>query len=232
MFTRSTNTFQVLLNWVNAIQSITFDLSDVGLVSADFTDLWTGADLGNANMLYTALVDAHGALVYKLSNGVQAVPCQYTTYLATTPPNLLKGGATPRALNNSASVVSNIGHGGTLTFVGVDGGTRGGTKLLSFSYSNADYTFYNTDCSNCRRAEVSVNRGTPVVVEMPISGQVRVVTEFGLIFLLNSLMQSWDILFEGYFLSLDGFVPGPHNIVTFANPSAWAPDMYSIGVRV
>ena len=46
------------------------------------------------------------------------------------------------------------------------------------------------------------------------------------------LMQSWDTLFEGYLLNLDGFVPGPHNNVMFANPSAWAPDMHSIGVRV
>ena len=174
MFEHSMNAFQVLLNWVDASQSITFDLSDVGLVTADFTDLWTGAALGNAHISYTTSVDAHGALMYKLSNGVQTVPSEYTTYLATASPNLLVGGATPRALNTSSSVVGNIGHGGTLTFVGVDGGERGGTKLLSLSYANADYTFYNTDCSNCRRAEVSVNMGTPVVVEMPISGQVRV----------------------------------------------------------
>jgi alpha-galactosidase len=151
-----------------------FDLLDIGLVSADLTDLWTGTDLGTVNTAYTAPVDAHGALVYKLSNWVQAPPCNYTTYLATASSNTLAGGAAPRALNDTASVVSNIGHGGTLTFVGVDGGASGGTKLLSLSYVNADYTFSNTKCSNCRRAEVSVNGGKPVVLETPISGQVRV----------------------------------------------------------
>lgn len=159
---------------MNAEQSITFDLSDVGLVSADLTDLWTGAYIGTVKALHTTSVDPHGAVVYKLSNGVQAAPHQYTTYLATASPNALSGGASQRALNASASVVGQIGHGGTLTFVGVDGGTSGGKKLLSLSYANADYVFSNTECSNCRRVQVSVNGGTAVVVEMPISGQVRV----------------------------------------------------------
>lgn len=104
----------------------------------------------------------------------QATPCNYTTYLAAASSNTLTGGATPRALNGSASVVGNIGYSGTLAFMSVDGGASGGMKVLSLSYVNADYTFSNTNCSNCRRAEVSVNEGTPVAVEMPISGQVRV----------------------------------------------------------
>ena len=165
---------QVLVNWVNTNQLITFDLLDVGLVSADLTDLWTGSDLGTVHTAYTAPVDAHGALIYKLSNFAQATPCNYTTYLAAASSNTLTGGATPRALNGSASVVGNIGYSGTLAFMSVDGGASGGMKVLSLSYVNADYTFSNTNCSNCRRAEVSVNEGTPVAVEMPISGQVRV----------------------------------------------------------
>ena len=164
----------MLLNWVNASQPITFDLSDVGLVSADVIDVWTGTALGPINASYTASVEAHGALVYQLYNTVGAAPYQYTTYLASASSNVLTGGATPRAINASDSVIGHIGHGGTLTFAGVDGGASGGTKLLSVTYANADYTSYNTDCSNCRRAGVSINGGTPVVVEMPISGQVRV----------------------------------------------------------
>ncbi|KIJ64233.1 carbohydrate-binding module family 35 protein [Hydnomerulius pinastri MD-312] len=203
----------VLLNWANATQSITFDLPDVGLSAAYITDLWTGAELGTTELTYTTSVGAHGALVFKLSNGVLAPPTQFTTYLAESLSNVLTGGATPRALNSSASVVGYIGYNGTLTFTGVDGGATGGTKLVSLTYANADYTFYNTDCSNCRRAEVGVNGGAPVIAEMPISGQ------------------SWDILFAGYLLSLNGFVPGTNNNVTFSNYDAWAPDMYSLGVQ-
>ncbi|KAF8428454.1 hypothetical protein L210DRAFT_3320520, partial [Boletus edulis BED1] len=90
---------------------------------------------------------------------------------------------------------------GTLTSVDVGGGTNGGTKLLMISYVNADSDFSNTDCSNCRRPEVSAHGGTPVVAVMPLSRQVQVGRR------------------------LDRFIPGPHNHVMFANPSFWAPDM-------
>ncbi|KAG9310120.1 glycoside hydrolase family 27 protein [Chiua virens] len=143
----------VLLNWMNAQQSIIFDFADVGLVSADLTDLWTDTDLGTITASFTATVDAHGALIYNLRDGVQAVPPQFTTYLASAASNTLTGAASLRSLNASAAVVGYIGYGSTLTFTGVDGGTSGGTKLLSLTYANADYTFYNSDCSNCRRAE-------------------------------------------------------------------------------
>lgn len=165
---------QVLLNWSDTLQSITFNLSDISLVSADVIDVWTGTDLGSITGSYTASIEAHGALVYQFSNVKQTVPYQFTTYLAIASSNVLAGGATLRAINSTANVIGYIGHGGTLTFINVDGGTHGGMKLLSLAYVNADYTFSNTDCSNCRRAHVSVNGRTPVVVEMPISGQVCV----------------------------------------------------------
>ncbi|EGN98592.1 carbohydrate-binding module family 35 protein [Serpula lacrymans var. lacrymans S7.3] len=104
--------------------------------------------------------------------------------------------------------------GGTLTFTNVDGGTTGGTKLVSLDYINADYTFTNTACSNCRNAWVSVNGGEAVQVQMPISGQ------------------SWDIKFSGYYVGLSDFIPGANNTVEFSNPNnAWAPDMVGLGVQ-
>ncbi|KAF9235698.1 glycoside hydrolase family 27 protein [Melanogaster broomeanus] len=205
----------VLLNWVDATQSITFNLYDVGLSSADFTDLWTGAALGTVETSHTAPVNAHGALIFQLANGVTIPPTSFTTYYAASPSNVLAGGAATRALNSSLSitVVGNIGWTGTLTFTGIDGGA-GGTKLVALTYVNADYTFSNTDCSNCRRAQISVNGLPSVVAEMPISGQ------------------SWDILSTapGYLISLDGFNSGTDNTIAFSNPNAWTPDMYSIGV--
>ena len=70
------------------------------------------------------------------------------------------------------TVVGFVGMGGNLTFNGVSGGTSGGTKLLSLDYINADFTMTDTDCSNCRNAFISVNGGTAVQVQMPLSGQV------------------------------------------------------------
>lgn len=121
---------------------------------------------------------------------------------------------------------------GTLTFTGVDGGTAGGTKLVSVDYINADFTFFNTDCSNCRNAFVSVNGGTAVQVQFPISGQVRVLFDSECcITLLTRPFQSWDILYSGYLVSLSGFKAGKTNTVEFSNPNGdWAPDLFRIGV--
>lgn len=80
---------------MNAIQWITFDLTDVGLISADIIDVWTSDDLGTVNVSYAASVEVHGALVYQLSNTALATPYQYTTYPASASSNVLEGGATP-----------------------------------------------------------------------------------------------------------------------------------------
>lgn len=122
---------------------------------------------------YTATVDAHGAIVLKLSGGTSVSPPSFTFYNAAASQNALAGGATVRVVSSSVSVVGFVGNGGTLTFNRVDGGASGGTKLVSLDYINADFVFSNTDCSNCRNAFISVNGGAPIQVQMPISGQVR-----------------------------------------------------------
>lgn len=49
-------------------------------------------------------------------------------------------------------------------------------------------------------------------------------------YLCYILSQSWDILFEGYLATLEGFVAGSDNTIQFSNPTAFAPDLYRIGV--
>ncbi|KAH7906759.1 glycoside hydrolase family 27 protein [Hygrophoropsis aurantiaca] len=206
------STVAVVINWQNNSRALTLELADVGLTSAQVTDLWTGYYVGEITEQYTATVAAHGSLVLKLSNSVPAPAPTFTTYPAASSSNVIAGGAATRTVNSTDTVVGYIGMGGTLTFTGVAGGS-GGTKLVSIDYINADYTFTNTDCSNCRNAYVSVNGGEAVQVQMPLSGQ------------------SWDILYSGYLVSLTGFSAGNNNTITFANPDAWAPDMYSIGIQ-
>ncbi|KAG9127289.1 hypothetical protein FRC07_014996 [Ceratobasidium sp. 392] len=70
----------------------------------------------------------------------------------------------------------------------------------------------NTACSNCRDAYVSVNGGTAVQVQFPISGM------------------TWDILYSGFKVSLSGFKAGATNTIAISNPSAWTPDFYRIGI--
>ncbi|KAJ7160140.1 glycoside hydrolase family 27 protein [Mycena filopes] len=206
------STVAVIINWQTTSRSLTFNLADVGFSSATATNLITGASLGKLTTSFTATVPAHGSMVLKLTGGVAAPNPTFTFYAATS--GTLAGGAAPRVVNSSVTVVGFVGNGGTLTLSGVDGGTAGGTKLVSFDYINADVTFSNTACSNCRNTMVSVNGGAAVQVQMPLSAQ------------------TWDILFSGYLVSLSGFKAGKTNTITLSNPSAFTPDFYRVGVVV
>ncbi|KDR82964.1 hypothetical protein GALMADRAFT_134486 [Galerina marginata CBS 339.88] len=208
------STVAIVINWQNASRSLTINLADVGLSSATGTDLITGASLGKLTGSYTATVAAHGSMALKLSGGTASIAPKFTLYNAAASANTLAGGANTRVVSASVTVVGFIGSGGTLTFNNVDGGAAGGTKLLSFDYINGDFTFSNAACSNCRNAFISVNGGTPVQAEMPISAQ------------------SWDILFSGYLISVPGFKPGKVNTIQISNPTAFAPDFYRVGVEM
>ncbi|KJA23230.1 carbohydrate-binding module family 35 protein [Hypholoma sublateritium FD-334 SS-4] len=206
------STVAVVVNWQNASRTLALDLADAGFAAATATDLITGAALGPVRGTLTAPVAAHGALVLQLTAGVPAPAPAFTYYAAAGPGAVLAGGAAPRVVNGSATVVGFVGNGGTLTLTGVDGGAAGGTKLLAVDYINADVVFSDTACSNCRNAFFSVNGGAAVQAQMPLSGQ------------------SWDIVFAGYRLALPGFLPGAVNSVQIGNPSAFAPDFLRVGV--
>ncbi|KAF8895589.1 glycoside hydrolase family 27 protein [Infundibulicybe gibba] len=208
------STVAVVINWQNSARSLTFNLADVGFSSAMGTDLITGTSLGKLTNSFTATVDAHGSMVLKLSGGMAVAQPSFTFYQAAASTNTLAGGASTRVVNSSVTVVGFIGEGGTLTINGVDGGSAGGTKTLSFDYINGDFVFTNTDCSNCRNAFISVNGGTAVQVQMPISAQ------------------SWDILFSGYLVTMAGFKAGKTNTIQISNPNAFAPDLSRVGVSV
>ncbi|TFK52138.1 glycoside hydrolase family 27 protein [Heliocybe sulcata] len=208
------STVVLVLNWQNQTRSLTFDLADVGFESASATDLWSGQSLGQLTSSYDATLDAHASLVLRLYDTVPAQPPSFTYYPASSPNNILSGGAASRAVNSTVTVVCDIGYNGSLTFTGIDGGPSGGSQLISIDYINADFTYSNTDCSNCRNAYISVNGEPAEQVQMPISGQ------------------SWDIVFSGYLVALSGFRPGRNNTIQFANPTAWAPDIQKIGVHV
>lgn len=115
---------------------------------------------------------AHGSVILKLSGATAIAPLSFTFYNAAAATNTIAGGANTRVVNASVTVVGFIGNGGTLTINNVDGGTSGGTKTLALDYINGDFTMTNTACSNCRNAFISVNGGTAVQVQMPISAQV------------------------------------------------------------
>lgn len=118
-------------------------------------------------------------------------------------------------MNGTVPVVGNVGNGGTVTFNNVNGGSSGGTKLVSCDYINAQVDFTNTACSNCRVTLISVNGDTASQVQFPLSSG-----------------ESWDISYNGYTVPLAGFRAGTSNTVTISNPSAWTPDFVKMGVVV
>lgn len=165
----------------------------------------------------------------KLSDGVSAEPPSFAFYDAATGATL-SGDAVVRNVNASVSVVGQIGYGSSITFTNLDAGNGGG-KLVAIDYINADYTFSgDVDCPNCRYAYASVNGGEAVRFQLPISGQVCVGVSW-LRITLKILLQSWDLLFTGYQLWLDGFIPGNENSIELSNPDAWAPDVYRLGIQ-
>jgi len=208
------STVAVVLNWQNSQTSLNLNLADVGFTSATATDLLTGASLGTITNSYSKTVNAHGVLVLKLSNAQASAARTYTYYNAAS--GSLSGGATVQSVNSSVSTVGYIGNNaGKLTLNNVDGGSSGGSKLVSVDYINGDWTMSNTACSNCRVAYFSVNGGSAVAAEMPISGM------------------TWNILAQGYVLQLNGLKAGKTNTITISNPNsgAYAPDIYRVGVQ-
>ncbi|KAG6919265.1 hypothetical protein DXG01_008061 [Tephrocybe rancida] len=208
------STVVVLINWQASSRSLAFSLADVGVASANAVDLITGSSLGKLTTTYTSTVAAHGCVVLKLSGATALAAPTFTFYNAAATTNTLAGGAATRVVSSSVTVVGFVGNGGTLTINNVDGGTLGGTKTLSLDYINGDFTMTNTACSNCRNAFISINGGTAVQVQMPISAQ------------------SWDIVLSGYLVSLSGFKAGKTNTIQISNPSAYTPDFSRVGVSI
>jgi len=206
------STVVIVINFQTAARNLTLNLADVGFTSATAVDLWTGASLGTLKTSFTSAVAAHGSFALKLSNGVKAPTPSFIFYPASSSNTVLAGGAATRVVNNTQTVVGFVGEGGTLTFNNVTGGSTGGTKLVSIDYINADVAFNNVACSNCRNAVISVNGGTAVQVQFPLSGQ------------------SWDILYSGFLVDLPGFNPGAVNSIQISNPNGFTPDFLRIGV--
>ncbi|KAI0031218.1 glycoside hydrolase family 27 protein [Vararia minispora EC-137] len=212
------STVAVVINLAGTTSNVTFKLSDVGFSSAHAVDLLSGASLGMISGSLSRTLNAHGSIVLQLSNAVSTPALTFKFYSAAASTNILSNGAATRAVNSSVTVVGELGgpSRGVLTITGIDGGSSGGSKLVSIDYINADWTqSTNVPCANCRFAFLSVNGGAPVGVQMPISGM------------------TWDIVLTGYLVELSGFKSGTSNTITISNPTGqFAPDILRVGVQV
>lgn len=109
-------------------------------------------------------------MVLKLTSITAVSPPSFTYYPVAS--GTLTGAAVTSVINSTVTVVGYIGNNaGTVTINGITAKSSG-TKLVSVDYINADFTMTNTACSNCRNAYFSVNGGTPILQQFPLSGQV------------------------------------------------------------
>ncbi|EST08537.1 Glycoside hydrolase, clan GH-D [Kalmanozyma brasiliensis GHG001] len=200
-------------DWTNTQRTINVQFGDLGVVSADVTDLWSGATQTGVST-YSKQVNGHGSIALRLSN---------IKYTSTAAPTLTYINADKGVLAGAAVVQSCSGcsDGHDVGFVGNGAGNTltinnipatSSEKLLYFDYVNADVGFSFVGATNDRVAQISVNGGSAQNVSFPLSGY------------------DWgrDVA-KGYRVRLTGFNSGTTNSITISNPNAYAPDFDRIG---
>ncbi|PWN36322.1 glycoside hydrolase [Meira miltonrushii] len=200
------------INWQSNSRSLTVDFSALNITSANVADLFAGSTKQDASS-YTANVDEHGSIALRLSS---------IKYSNNASPNVDWIPATSGKLAGDTNVqdcsgctggkkVGDIGNGSgnTVTFDNIN--TSGSTATILFDYINCEIGYLNMG-TNARNATISVNGGSPVTVNFPLSGY------------------NWDAdIAHNYRVSLDGFKAGSGNSIQIGG-STYGPDLDRIGI--
>lgn len=120
-------------------------------------------------------VGGHANLFLKLNETTPAPEKLWNNYpISDTNKAHLMGLATTRTILGNIIVACQIAHNddGAVQWVGIDGGEKGGTILVSIDYINAELNPTSKDCPSCRLAHIQVNEAEKVRVEFPLSGDV------------------------------------------------------------
>ncbi|KAJ9474869.1 Alpha-galactosidase [Pseudozyma hubeiensis] len=200
-------------DWSNSQNTITVDFAELGVASADVTDLWTGA-AQTAATSYTKQVNAHGSVPLRLSN------IKYTNAAAPTLSYIEAESGTLAGKAATASCAgcsdgTKVGYvgggaGNTLTLNNIK--ASGNEAVLYFDYINADVGFSFVGATNEREAQISVNGGSAQNVSFPLSGY------------------DWSLdVTKGYKVRLTGFKAGQSNSITISNANSYAPDFDRVG---
>jgi hypothetical protein len=192
-----------LLNRTSAAATMTVRWADLGLTGAPAAvrDVWAASNAGNPGTGYSTTVPA-GGLVLLTITGTDAPA---TTYEAEAAGNTRTGSAAPTACPtcSGGSKVGWVGNGAgnTLRVNGVTARSSG-LAVATVAYINGDAT--------TRTATLTVPGSAATTVAFPPTG-------------------SWTS--TGTVSVLVALTAGSANTLTFANPSAWAPDIDAIEVR-
>jgi hypothetical protein len=205
-----------LANWKNDSQGVQFDLTSLGITSAQARDIWAARDLGTVRKTQNVSLAGHELQLWLLSN----------ITLATPPTSLTYHSAAQALVNGSARVdtcptgtclptglkVAGINAGSSVVFSNVSAQTAG-NKILGIDFINYEYAFGTAWGwgDNTRNMTITVNRQAKRWA-FPLSG--------------GNWHESGRLLIE-----VDGFVQGAGNAVTFAGfANSSAPDLVGFEV--
>lgn len=187
----------------------------------------------------------HGVQLLKLTSMIPLPKPKYQKYPAVGPNCNFYGTAATRVTGQGLSVAGNVGKDSYIQWHELDGGDNGGRRKVVLDYIMADSELVvKSNCARCREAYISCNGGPEIKLNMPSSGNVSTVDPLtfysvkvqvlGLMFDGDDVafLQSWDDVYWGYLIELDGFLPGATNSIKISNHDALAPDFVSIGIEV
>lgn len=199
------------INWQSNSRSLTINFSDLNITNANVQDLLTGNTQQGVSS-YTANVDEHGSIALRLSSISYSNANPNVNWIPATD-GQLAGNANIQNCSgcSNGKKVGDIGNGSgnTVTYNNIQ--TSGSTATILFDYINCEVGYMNQG-SNARTATISVNGGSPVNVEFPLSGY------------------NWDgDVAHNYKVTLSGFNAGNGNSIQISG-SSYGPDLDRIGV--
>jgi hypothetical protein len=205
-----------LANWRNDSQSVQFDLTTLGIATAQARDVWASKDLGAVSQTQNVSLAGHEMQLWLLSNITSAAPPVSSTY----------HNAAKASVNGSSRVdtcPSQTCHPTGTKVIGINANNSivfsnistqyAGSKLLAVDFVNYDYAFTTAWgwSDNTRNMTIAINGLKAKRWAFPLSG-------------LN-WYQSGRL-----FIEADGFVEGS-NTVSFAGfGNSYAPDLVGFEV--
>jgi alpha-galactosidase len=206
-----------IANWKNDSQSVHFDLSSLGLASAQARDVWAAKDLGVVSGSQNISLAGHELRLWLLSDGVLSKPLTSTTYYtaanASTNGSARISTCLPGACLPTGVRAGNINAGARVTFSNISTQSTG-SKLMGVDFINYDYAFGTAWGwgDNARNITIAVNGRQAKRWAFPLSG--------------GNWNESGRMVIE-----VDGFVQGTGNVVTFgAFGNSSAPDLVGFEV--
>ncbi|KAF2792261.1 carbohydrate-binding module family 35 protein [Melanomma pulvis-pyrius CBS 109.77] len=200
-------------NWRNNSQSMTIDLSSLGIASANVRDVWAARDMGARSGVQKVDLAGHEMKIWVLSNIVASSPPRSSGYYSAANATL----AGPAHLVSCAGgqclptqrKVGDIFPGASVSIRNVTS-KRVGKKLVGVDYINFEYAFDTAwDWgTNTRNMTISVNGNAAKRWAFPVSG--------------GDWFETGRLMIE-----VDGFVAGSGNEVVFraAAGDVAAPDL-------